>query len=208
MNNSDNDISNTIANNFYLKYLYFKTRLHQKIYHDGTFPFKYYSKLTAYVKKYNIENALECGTAIGLTSMSILMGNNKVKLTTIEKHQRNINKAKSNFVPKYYFTNKKVKIFDFEDKYKRCNFICDRYLDFLEKQENIKKYDLIFLDAYVSRINEVKFLSNYIQSGGIFIISNIRENIPKSLQARDFIYDKNHFEILERIEDTIFAIKK
>lgn len=186
----------------YLKYLYFKTRIHQKIYRDGTFPFKYYYQLSKYTQQYKIKNALECGTAIGLTSISILNGNNEIKLTTIEKHQRNIDKAKSNFNPKFlwkYFVN-------FDNEYKRCNFICDRYLDFLEANTD-NKYDLIFLDAYVSRINEVKFLSQYLENNGILIISNIRENIPKSLEAKNFLLNTNNFEFLEIIDDTIFVKK-
>lgn len=202
----------------YLKYLYYKTIIHQKIYKDGTFPFKYYDKLTTYVNKYNVSNALECGTAIGLTAISIAIGNDNVKLDTIEKHQRNIEKAKNNFniqkgvLSKFIFNNKIINN-KLRSALYRVNFICDRYLNVLESSTHlsdetiIKKYNLIFLDAYVSRINEVKFLTNYLSDNGILIVSNIRENIPKSLEAKNFLLSEQ-FELLEICDDTIFVKKR
>lgn len=179
-----------------LKYLYWKTRLHQKIFRDGTFPFKYYDKLSHYVEKYKIEQALECGTAIGLTAIAIAIGNKKVKLDTVEKHKRNLDKSKQN-IQKF-----------FPNIMSRINFVEGRYFDVLETGElKDKKYDFIFLDAYISRYNEVKFLSERLEKGGIFVVSNLRDHVPKSVEAKNFLMDQNHFEFLEIVEDTIFVRK-
>ena len=77
-----------------------------------------------------------------------------------------------------------------------------------DSAESNKKYDLIFLDCYISRYNEVVFLSNYLKAGGIFVVSNIREEIAKSLLAKNFLLDTNNFELLEIADDTIFCKKK
>lgn len=212
----------------FLKYLYLKTLLNQKIFRDGSFPYKNYNKLTEYVEKYNIQNALECGTAIGLTSAAILLGNEKIKIDTIERHARNINRARAN-IKRLDILNKNKKEIISESFLNRVNFIEGLYFDVLETPEyKYKKYDLIFLDCYISRYNEVVFLSNYLKSGGIFIVSNIREDMIKSKLAKSFltgiwsepdlkmkkshnlpykIGEDNKFEILEIVDDTIFARK-
>ncbi len=181
----------------YLDNLYEKTLAHQREYHDGTFPFKGYYKLSEYVEKHKVSSALELGTAIGLTAAAIALGNDYVTLDTIEKHERNIEKAKDN-----------VKVLG-DGIVSRVNFIEGRYFDVLESEEyKYKKYDLIFLDAYVTRYNEVKFLTDYLSPGGIFIISNLRREIPKSLEAYNYINDDSIFEVLEIVDDTIFARKR
>jgi predicted O-methyltransferase YrrM len=177
--------------------LYNKTLEHQKEYHDGTFPFKNYLKLSEYVEKYKVTSALELGTAIGLTAAAIVLGNDYVNLDTMEKHERNIDKARGN-----------VKASG-DQVISRINFIEGRYFDLLESDEyKLKRYDLIFLDAYVSRYNEVKFLTDYLNPNGIFIISNLRKEIPKSLTAYNFICDDSVFEVLEEVDDTIFVRKR
>ncbi|MDQ5957048.1 MAG: hypothetical protein QG614_19 [Patescibacteria group bacterium] len=184
------------TNGLKLKYLYYKTRVHQKIFRDGTFPFKFYDKLTEYTKDYNSKKALECGTAIGLTAAAIVLGNKDIQLDTLEKHERNINKSKSNI--------KKL----FPKLQSRINFVQGRYFSILETGIlKDKKYDFIFLDAYISRYNEVKFLSERLEAGGILAVSNLREHVPKSLEAKNFLLNGECFEFLELVDDTIFVKK-
>ena len=211
----------------FLKYLYIKTLLNQKVFRDGSFPYKNYHKLTEYVEKYSIQNALECGTAVGLTAASILLGNDNVKLDTIERHRRSIDRARENIKDLEVFLNifkqKKVNISE------RVNFVEGLFFDMLEmKTSLIPFYDMIFLDGYVSRYNEVVLLSNHLKAGGIFVVSNIRPEIFKSKMVENFLlnsWDKhdikmkrshnlppkigedNNFEFLERVGDTIFVRK-
>lgn len=183
-----------------LIFLYLKTRIHQKIFRDGTFPFKFYLKLSEYVSLYNTNKALECGTAIGLTAIAIATGNKTVKLDTVEKHNRNLIKAKDN-----------IEAFDrnnFWNLKERINLVEGRYFDVLETGElKNEMYDFIFLDAYVSRLNEVGFLSQKLNVGGVFVVSNLRLEIPKSLAAYEFLKDEQKFKFLEEIEDTVFVQK-
>ncbi len=202
-----------------LESLYNDTLKYQEENTLGSFPFEYYYKLTDYIEKYNLKNGLEIGTALGLTALSAILGNKDFKLDTVEKHLSSIKIAQKN-------------ILDFEEKvnennmniFCRINFINGRMfdvLDFIDSeaaaegggkdtdiQKLVKKYDYIFLDAYVSRLNEVKRLDNYLQSGGLFIVSNIRGEMKKSHMAKQYICDSGNFEVLEIAGDTIFAKKK
>lgn len=186
--------------------MFLKTKLHQKIYHDGAFPFDYYLKLSDYVNKYNLKFGLEVGTGIGLTAISSTIFNQDFYLETIEKQKRNVNITKNN-----------IYLFNLLSKIKtRIKLIEGRMFDYLdtlhydnnsEKEIINKKYDYIFLDAYVSRLNEVKRLDNYLKVGGIFIVSNIRGDMKKSHAAKQYLFNKDRFELLELAGDTIFVRK-
>lgn len=204
-----------IVINFFLRTLFLKTKLHQKMYHDGAFPFDYYVLLSEYVKKYNLKYGLEVGTGIGLTSISSTIFNNGFYLETIEKQKRNVGITKRNI----YLFDLLSKLFISENSNtvnSRVKIIQSRmfdYLDTLHKGNNLdleiikRKYDYIFLDAYVSRLNEVKRLDNYLEVGGIFVVSNIRGDMKKSHAAKQYLFDKEKFELLELAGDTIFVRK-
>lgn len=204
-----------IVINFFLRALFLKTKLHQKIYHDGSFPFDYYALLSGYVEKYNLKYGLEVGTGIGLTAISSTIFNDGFYLETIEKQKRNVIITKRNI----YFFNLLSKLFISKNSNtinSRVKIIEGRmfdYLDTLHKDNNPdleivkRKYDYIFLDAYVSRLNEVKRLDNYLEVGGIFIVSNIRGEMKKSHAAKQYLFDKEKFELLELVGDTIFVRK-
>ncbi len=201
--------------NFFLRALFLKTKLHQKIYHDGAFPFDYYILLSDYIEKYNLKYGLEVGTGIGLTSISCTIFNKSFYLETIEKQKRNV-----------IITKRNIYLFDLLSKLfisKNSNTINSRvkiiegrmfdYLDTLHKDNNPdleiikRKYDYIFLDAYVSRLNEVKRLDKYLGVGGIFVVSNIRGDMKKSHAAKQYLFNKEKFELLELAGDTIFVRK-
>lgn len=221
-----------------LRYIYLKSLLNQKIFRDGSFPYEDYSKLTDYIRKYNVKNALECGTAVGLSAISIMSGNEEVRLTTIEKHKRNIEKARKNI-----FNFDKINLYKKLNFENRIRFVEGNYFKVLENEEFEKiklsqnqndKFDFIFLDCYISRYAEVRFLYDYLKIGGVFVVSNIREDISKSVLAKNFLEnkiltdeedikninnrhrkfkykileeDEKMFEFLEEIEDTMFVRK-
>ena len=201
--------------NFFLRALFLKTKLHQKIYHDGAFPFDYYILLSDYIEKYNLKYGLEVGTGIGLTAISSAIFNKSFYLETVEKQKRNVIITKRNI----YLFDLLLKLFTS----KKSNTINSRvkiiegrmfdYLDTLHKGNNPdleivkRKYDYVFLDAYVSRLNEVKRLDNYLGVGGIFVVSNIRGDMKKSHAAKQYLFNKEKFELLELAGDTIFVKK-
>ncbi len=192
-----------------LQKLFIKTKEYQEEHTLGAHPFEYYFLLTKYVEKYRLKNGLEVGTALGLTALSSVIGNDNFKLDTIEKHLSSIDIAKEN-----------IKSFDTDnntDYFSRINFINGRMFDVLdtfhadnnpEKEITKEKYDYIFLDAYVSRLNEVKRLEKYLEVGGIFIVSNIRGEMKKSHAAKQYLFDTEKFELLELAGDTIFVRSK
>jgi predicted O-methyltransferase YrrM len=202
-----------------LQKLYDKTLIYQEENSLRSFPFEHYYKLFYYVEKYNLKNGLEIGTALGLTALSSVLGNKDFKLDTVEKHLSSIKIAQKNILDFEEISNdNKMDIFC------RINFINGRMFDVLDIidaeaaaegggkytdiQKSVKKYDYIFLDAYVSRLNEVKRLDNYLHSGGLFIVSNIRGEMKKSHMAKQYICDSGNFKVLEIVGDTIFAKKK
>ena len=188
---------------FWLKILYLKTYINQTLNHDGAFPFRYYKELIEVCRDRDIKNALELGTALGLTAASFLYKKD-LHLITIEKHARLIEKANKNIVGIYG-----------EEVLNRVEFVEGRYFDVLDKwqegDENKKfdkKFDLVFMDAYVSRYNEVEKFSHLLAPGGVYIVSNIREDIEKSVAAKVFLLKSGMFEHLKTVDDTIFVIKK
>lgn len=192
-----------------LEFLFIKTKNYQEEHSLGAHPFEYYFLLANYVEKYNLKNGLEVGTALGLTALSSVTGNGFFRLDTIEKHMSSMDLAKDY-----------IKDFDKENNtnyFSRINFINGRMFDILdtfhtnsnpEREIEKERYDYIFLDAYVSRLNEVKRLEKYLVTGGVFIVSNIRGEMKKSHAAKQYLFDKERFELLELAGDTIFVRKK
>jgi len=85
--------------------------------------------LTTFVIKYQINNVLEIGTAIGFSAISMALANPKLKITSIERDE-----------VRYLEAVKNVKKFNLEDR------ITLLFNDALEvKLED--EYDLIFIDA-------------------------------------------------------------
>lgn len=201
-----------------LEKLFIKTTEYQEEHSLGAHPFEYYFLLTNYVEKYNLKNGLEVGTALGLTAVASVLGNNYFLLDTIEKHASSIEVAKKNVKDFEESVNESILNQNKEEIniLSRINFINGRMFDILDtfhadnnpEKEIIKeKYDYIFLDAYVSRLNEVQRLERYLQAGGIFIVSNIRGEMKKSHAAKQYLFDKEKFELLELAGDTIFVRK-
>lgn len=184
-----------------LKLLYFRTYLFQIFNRKGIFPFPYYMELAEMVGKYDCKNILEIGTGLGLTTSAMLGMNKNIKVTTLEKDFFILSKAKAN-----------IKNIVGEEVFKNVTFVNERYFDWLEKiqkDKHIKEsFDLIFLDAYISRYNEVWQIAELLKIGGVFVVSNIREDIEKSVKAREYLLDQNKYEHLQTLGDTIFVRKK
>ena len=82
-----------------------------------------------YIKKYNIKNILEIGTAIGYSAINMAQTNEDIKVTTIERNEN-----------MYAIARKNIRKFGLE---KRITLILNNALNV-----NVTgKYDLIFIDA-------------------------------------------------------------
>lgn len=184
---------------FKLKILYFKTLINQMLNHDGAYPFEHYLELLNICKERDIKSVLELGTALGLTAATFLQKKD-LRLVTIEKHARLVDRAKRNVA---YAVGREA--------LDRVEFIEGRYFDVYEawKSEGLSKsFDLIFMDAYVSRLNEVEKFAEMLNPKGVYVVSNIREDIEKSVAAKVYLLKGGKFEHIKTIDDTIFVIKK
>ena len=105
-----------------------------------------------YIKKNNIQNILEIGTAIGYSAIRMCLVDNNIKVTTIERDAKRYQEALKN-----------IKEFNLEN---RRNVILSDALDIELKD----KYDFIFIDAaksqYINFFN--KFKVNLKENGTIF----------------------------------------
>ena len=112
--------------------------------------------LLEYIKKNNIKNILEIGSAIGYSAIRMCLVNNDIKVTTIERDINRYNEAVKN-----------IKEFNLED---RINIILD---DAFNVELN-SKYDLIFIDAAKSQY--IKFFEKfklYLNNNGVIVSDNL-----------------------------------
>lgn len=112
--------------------------------------------LLEYIKKNNIKNILEIGTAIGYSAIHMCLIRDDIKVTTIERDENRYKEAVKN-----------IKNFKLED---RINLIYkdafDVYLD--------DKYDLIFIDAAKSQY--IKFFEKFklnLNKNGVIVSDNL-----------------------------------
>lgn len=165
----------------------------------GVFPFEHYMYLANLAHERGCKNILEIGTGLGISSSAMLMMNPDAKVTTLEKHVEILKKAKKN-------------IFNIcgQGVADRVTFINERYFDWLDTylaQDDFKKFDLVFLDAYVSRYNEVERLGKVLADGGLFVVSNIRTDMTKSIMAKEDLLYSGKYEFIKMLDDTVFVSK-
>lgn len=112
--------------------------------------------LKQYIKKNNVKNVLEIGTAVGYSSIQMALVDNNVNILTIERDKIRYDEAINNI-----------------NKMQLNNQIKCEYGDALEI--NIDgKYDLIFIDAAKSQ--NIKFFEKYknnLEKNGAIIVDNI-----------------------------------
>ena len=112
--------------------------------------------LCDYIKKNNIKNILEIGSAIGYSAIKMALVDNDIKVTTIERDKERFDIAVNN-----------INEFNLTD---RINIILRDALE-----TNIEGvYDLIFIDAAKSQY--IKFFEKYelnLKKGGVIVTDNL-----------------------------------
>lgn len=112
--------------------------------------------LTDYIKKNNIKNILEIGSAIGYSAIKMSLVDSDIKVTTIERDKE-----------RYDIAVKNINDFNLND---RINIILGDALE-----TNIDdEYDLIFIDAAKSQY--IKFFEKYevnLKKGGVIVTDNL-----------------------------------
>lgn len=115
--------------------------------------------LINYIKKNNIKNILEIGSAIGYSAIKMALVSDDIKVTTIERDKERYNIACNN-----------IDKFNLKD---RINIILADALQ-LSNDDINKEYDLIFIDAAKSQY--VKFFEKYelnLKKGGVIVTDNL-----------------------------------
>lgn len=112
--------------------------------------------LIDYIKKNNIKNILEIGSAIGYSSIKMALVNSEIKVTTIERDDIMYNKAIEN-----------IQAFNLD---KQINVLNSDALNI----ELTSKFDLIFIDAAKSQY--IKFFEKFkhnLNDNGVIITDNL-----------------------------------
>jgi predicted O-methyltransferase YrrM len=91
------------------------------------------SILNFLIKIINSKKILELGTGLGYSAAWILFSNSSIELDTIDRNLRELKRAEF-FLEKLKLENK-------------VNFIRAHCLEYIEKMENLHKYDTIFIDC-------------------------------------------------------------
>ena len=142
-----------------------------------------------YIKKHNIKNILEIGSAIGYSTILMASASQDVTVTTIERDEA-----------RYMECLKNVKKCGFE---KKINVV---FQDALDVNLTGVKYDLIFIDA--AKGQYTKFFEKFqyfLNDGGVIITDNLKfhGHVGKSKE----IEPTNLSGLVEKIEDYIEFLK-
>lgn len=138
--------------------------------------------LTDYIKKNNIKNILEIGTAIGYSAIEMANVSEDIFVTTIERD-----------IERYDEAIKNINIFKLD---KKINAI---YGDALEVDVD-GTYDLIFIDA--AKAQSIKFFEKYeknLTNNGTIITDNI--NFHGLTFSNEKITSRNMRQLIRKIRD-------
>lgn len=137
--------------------------------------------LQDYIKKNNIKNILEIGTAIGYSAIMMAKVSDDIYITSIEKDEERYNIAVSN-----------IKKYGFE---KRINLILGDAIDTMIDGA----YDLIFIDA--SKGNNINFFNKYknnLKKDGVIVTDNL--SFHGLVEDSSLIKTKNQRGIVNKIK--------
>lgn len=140
--------------------------------------------LINYIKKNNIKNILEIGTAIGYSAIKMCLVNKDITVTTIERD-----------VQRYLEAKKNIKLFNLEN---RISIILN---DAFEVNLN-EKYDLIFIDAAKSQY--IKFFEKFkvnLNNTGVIISDNL--NFHGLTHTTETIESRNVRGIVRKLNNYI-----
>ena len=145
--------------------------------------------LLDYIKKNNIKNILEIGSAIGYSAIRMCLVDDNIKVTTIERDLNRYNEAIKN-----------IKEFDLDS---RINIIFDDAFNV----ELSDSYDLIFIDAAKSQY--IKFFqkfSNNLNNNGVIVSDNL--NFHGLTHTKEHIESRNVRGIVRKLNNYIDFLKE
>ena len=147
------------------------------------------SFLCEIIKKYNVKNILEIGTAIGYSAIKMALIDKDIRVTSIERDINRYEKAVDNI------NNAKLK--------DQISLILG---DALETTIN-GKYDLIFIDA--AKGQYIKFFNKYkenLNKNGIIVSDNMK--FHGLVEEKERIKNKNLRQLVNKIRKYIEFLKE
>ena len=144
--------------------------------------------LLDYIKKNNVKNILEIGSAIGYSAIRMCLVDEKVTVTTIERDKKRYDEAIKN-----------IKKFNLED---RITIIFD---DAFNVELN-DKFDLIFIDAAKSQY--IKFFEKFkinLNNNGVIVSDNL--NFHGLVHTKEHIESRNVRGIVRKLNNYIEFLK-
>jgi len=144
--------------------------------------------LKAYIKKNNIKEILEIGTAIGYSAIQMALVDKDIHVTTIERDEE-----------RYLEAIKNIQDFGLDNQ---ITVILDDAFNV-----NLKgKYDLIFIDA--AKAQYIKFFEKFkinLKDGGVIISDNLKFH---GLVTDDITkYSKNVQGLIRHLREYLFFLK-
>ncbi len=143
--------------------------------------------LTNYIKKNNIKNILEIGSAIGYSAIKMALINQSIHITTIERDQERYEEALKN-IKKFNLENQIKIIFD------------DAF-----NVNLTDKFDLVFIDAAKSQ--SIKFFEKFkinLNENGTIITDNINFH---GLTKEKNIKNRNTRQLVRKINEYVDFLK-
>lgn len=144
--------------------------------------------LTDYIKKNNVKNILELGTAIGYSSIQMALVDDEIYITTIERDENRYNEAIKN-IKKAGLENQINAVLD---------DVFNVELDF--------KFDLIFIDA--AKAQNIKFFNkfkNNLTKNGVIITDNLKFH---GLVDSEHIESRNVRGLVRKIKNYVEFLKE
>ena len=144
--------------------------------------------LLDYIKKNNVKNILEIGSAIGYSAIRMCLVDKSITVTTIERDEARYKEAIKN-----------IKEFNLEDK---INIIYDDAFN-VELEDG---YDLIFIDAAKSQY--IKFFEKFkknLNKNGVIVSDNL--NFHGLVHTTEHIESRNVRGIVRKLNNYIDFLK-
>lgn len=172
--------------------LHDETMNHMKQFGGGAYPYQNYARLEKFVQTQQPKSILECGTALGLTSIAMALGYDQAKIVSVDKNLRCLLLAEKNAVR---FGVKS-----------RIEFKNSTFLEVVKDFED-EVFDLVFFDGFAPGYTIFLEMERVLKIGGYMICANLSlRGDRRKISLR--MSDPSFYLNLESFDDTVSAQKQ
>ena len=137
------------------------------------------------------EKILECGAAIGLTSIAIALGNDQAEIISLDRNAEDLVLAAEN-ATKYGVSE-------------QIEYVQGEFLDLVAGLES-KTFDLVFFDGFAPGLTIFLELERVLKSGGHMVCANLTlGGDQKKIRAK--MMDEKFYTESREFEDTLVGRK-